>query len=168
MENEIETIRDNVILPFNFWKEERVRALHDSGENITESREGAVECHVPGGMLIYGRPGTGKSMLAKAIAKEAQTSFIGVKSGTILDKYVGESDKLVAAIFSLAQKIAPTVVFIDEVDTLLKKRESLQSGSSSNISSMLGTLMSEWDGLNSDGKGVWFCNVLFSFKFFSV
>lgn len=92
-------------------------------------------------------------MLAKAIAKEADASFIGVKSGTVLDKYVGESDKLVTAIFSLAQKIAPTVIFIDEIDTLLKKREALQSGSASSIGSMLGTLMAEWDGLNSDGKG---------------
>jgi ATPase family AAA domain-containing protein 1 len=96
-----------------------------------------------------------KSMLAKAIAKEADASFIGMKSGTILDKYVGESDKLVTAIFSLAQKISPTVIFIDEVDTLLKKREALQSGSASSIGSMLGTLMSEWDGLNSDGRGIY-------------
>lgn len=167
MEKEIDVIVDNVILPFKFWKEEHIRQQQQQEQEQLLMNEGGstgsqmgvqqhqaeIECHVPGGMLMYGRPGTGKSMLAKAIAKEAGASFIGLKSGTILDKYVGESDKLVTAIFSLAQKIAPTVIFIDEVDTLLKKREALQSGSASSIGSMLGTLMSEWDGLNSDGKG---------------
>lgn len=153
MEQEIEKIMDNVILPFKFWKEENSLLKHPANEtHSTTKGYDTIACHVPGGMLLYGRPGTGKSMLAKAIAKEAEASFIGVKSGTILDKYVGESDKLIGAIFSLAQKIAPTVIFIDEVDTLLKKRESLQSGASNCMSSMLGTLMSEWDGLNSDGK----------------
>lgn len=167
MEKEIDIIMDNVILPFKYWQEEFDRKAEvelqkkkaSSGEinppipsEAVEVSMNDVECHVPGGMLMYGKPGTGKTMLAKAIAKEAEASFIGVKSGTILDKYVGESDKLVTAIFSLAKKIAPTVIFIDEIDTILRKREALQSGSASSIGSMLGTLMAEWDGLNSDGK----------------
>mmetsp|Transcript_36788 Transcript_36788/g.68426 ORF Transcript_36788/g.68426 Transcript_36788/m.68426 type:complete len:379 (-) Transcript_36788:150-1286(-) len=169
MEKEIDVILDNVILPFKFWQEEfdRKAAVElqrlktSSGEinpnpsiptSAVEVDMSNIECHVPGGMLMYGKPGTGKTMLAKAIAKEAEASFIGVKSGTILDKYVGESDKLVTAIFSLAQKIAPTVIFIDEIDTLLRKREALQSSSANSLGSMLGTLMAEWDGLNSDGK----------------
>lgn len=155
MAKEIEIIMDNVIIPFKFWKEECDQLLaRRRSENVEDLalELSSVECHVPAGLLMYGRPGTGKSMLARAIAKEAGASFIGVKSGTILDKYVGESDKLVAAVFSLAQKIAPTVIFIDEIDTLLKKRESMQSSSSSNMGSMLGSLMSQWDGLNSKGK----------------
>jgi SpoVK/Ycf46/Vps4 family AAA+-type ATPase len=64
---------------------------------------------------------------------------------------VGESDKLVHAIFSLAQKIAPTVIFIDEIDTLLKKRESMNTSNSVH-STMLGSLMSEWDGISNDNK----------------
>lgn len=90
-------------------------------------------------------------MLAKAIAKEAGIAFIGVKSATVFSKWVGESDKMVTALFGLAKKIAPCVIFIDEVDTLLRKRSS-DSGSTNWGVSMTGAMLSEWDGILTDSK----------------
>ncbi|CAE7807001.1 MSP1, partial [Symbiodinium microadriaticum] len=90
-------------------------------------------------------------MLAKAIAKESDVAFIGVKSATVFSKWVGESDKMVTALFSLAKKISPCVIFIDEVDTLLRKRGS-DSGGNSWGASMTGAMLSEWDGIMTDAK----------------
>jgi ATPase family AAA domain-containing protein 1 len=79
---------------------------------------------------------------------EANISFIHVKPSTILDKYVGESEKLISSVFSLAHKIAPCVLFIDEMDTLLRQRTG--SNVANNVlSSALGVFLSEWDGLTT-------------------
>jgi len=141
MHTHIEEIMENIILPMKYYKDFRAGQGH------------LLRC--PTGVLLYGKPGTGKSMLAKAIAKEAGTSFINIKSSALLDKYVGESDKLVDALFTLAHKIAPCVVFIDEIDTILKKRESFGGSSSGGAqSSMLGSLMAAWDGLATSSTPV--------------
>eukprot|EP00669_Euglena_mutabilis_P007930 TRINITY_DN3101_c0_g1_i1.p1 TRINITY_DN3101_c0_g1~~TRINITY_DN3101_c0_g1_i1.p1 ORF type:complete len:284 (+),score=110.58 TRINITY_DN3101_c0_g1_i1:372-1223(+) len=74
------------------------------------------------GVLLYGPPGTGKTMLAKAIARETNARFLEVKVESLFSKWVGESERLVSAVFTLARKLQPAIIFIDEMDALLGSR----------------------------------------------
>jgi SpoVK/Ycf46/Vps4 family AAA+-type ATPase len=99
------------------------------------------------GVLLFGPPGTGKTMLAKAIANEAGASFINVSASTITDVWFGQSEKSVRALFSLAAKVTPTDIFIDEVDSKLAQRESNYEGNT--MIRIKNEFMSHWDGLLS-------------------
>ncbi|ORY99399.1 P-loop containing nucleoside triphosphate hydrolase protein [Syncephalastrum racemosum] len=100
----------------------------------------------PKGVLLYGPPGCGKTMLAKALAKESNATFINLHVSTLTDKYYGESNKLVAALFSLARKLQPAIVFIDEIDSFLRERRSTDHETTG---MMKAEFMSLWDGLTT-------------------
>eukprot|EP00756_Hemistasia_phaeocysticola_P045016 Hpha_TRINITY_DN1878_c0_g1::TRINITY_DN1878_c0_g1_i1::g.170529::m.170529 len=105
----------------------------------------------PPGVLLYGPPGTGKTLLAKAVATETGASFLYVDSTSISSKYHGESDKFAKAVFTLARKVAPCVIFIDEIDSLAAARDSDES---SVVATVKTTLLREWDGLAGDNEGI--------------
>lgn len=98
------------------------------------------------GALLYGPPGTGKTLLAKAVAKESGSTVLEVSGSSIMDKYVGEGEKNVAAIFSLARKLSPCIVFLDEADAIFGTRDS--SSERTSHRDILNQFLKEWDGLN--------------------
>ncbi len=106
---------------------------------------------VPTGLLLYGLPGTGKTLLAKAVANESDANFISIKGPELFSKWVGESEKAVRQIFSKARQVAPTVVFIDEIDAIAQRRGS--RGDSGVGDRVLNQLLSEIDGVE-DMSGV--------------
>ncbi|OEL14540.1 ATPase family AAA domain-containing protein 1-A [Dichanthelium oligosanthes] len=102
------------------------------------------------GILLFGPPGTGKTMLAKAVATEAGANFINISMSSITSKWFGEGEKYVKAVFSLASKIAPSVIFIDEVDSMLGRREN--PGEHEAMRKMKNEFMVNWDGLRTKDK----------------
>uniref|UniRef100_A0A7N0RBR6 AAA+ ATPase domain-containing protein n=1 Tax=Kalanchoe fedtschenkoi TaxID=63787 RepID=A0A7N0RBR6_KALFE len=97
------------------------------------------------GILVFGPPGTGKTMLAKAIANEAGASFINVSMSTITSKWFGEDEKNVRALFTLAAKVSPTIIFVDEVDSMLGQRTRV--GEHEAMRKIKNEFMTHWDGL---------------------
>ncbi|KAK5111702.1 hypothetical protein LTR62_004808 [Meristemomyces frigidus] len=103
----------------------------------------------PSGVLLYGPPGCGKTMLAKALARESGARFINLHISTLTEKWYGDSNKLVAAVFSLARKIQPCIVFIDEIDAVLGQRRSGEHEASGMVKA---EFMTHWDGLASSTR----------------
>ena len=98
------------------------------------------------GFLLYGPPGTGKTLLAKAVAREAEANFIAIKSSDLLSKWYGESEQQIAKLFARARAVAPCVVFIDEIDSLVPARGTGQ-GEPQVTGRVVNTILAEMDGL---------------------
>nr|XP_056716600.1 outer mitochondrial transmembrane helix translocase-like [Euleptes europaea] len=103
-------------------------------------------CQPPRGVLLYGPPGCGKTLLAKATAQASGCRFINLQASTLTDKWYGESQKLTAAVFSLATKIQPCIIFIDEIDAFLRNRSDADHEATA---MMKAEFMSLWDGLET-------------------
>lgn len=105
----------------------------------------------PKGVLLHGPPGTGKTLLAKAVANESEANFILLNGPEIMSKFYGESEKKIRDIFEEAEKTAPSIVFIDELDAIAPKREDVTGEVERRVVSQILTLM---DGLKSRGNVV--------------
>jgi transitional endoplasmic reticulum ATPase len=106
----------------------------------------------PKGIILHGKPGTGKTYLAKALASESGVNFISVKGPQILTRYIGESEKGVRELFRMAKQASPCILFLDEIDSLTPRRNNDSSGSGV-IERVIGQFLTEMDGIE-DLKGV--------------
>ncbi len=101
----------------------------------------------PTGILLFGAPGTGKTLIARAVANESKANFISIKGPEIMSKWVGESEKAIRMIFKKAKQVAPSIVFLDEIDAIAPRRGShFDSGATERVVNQLLTTM---DGLDS-------------------
>ena len=142
-------------------KWEDVGGLDDIKEALKEAVEWPLKyaglfrkanTNPPKGIMLYGQPGTGKTYLAKAVASESGVNFISVKGPQIMSKYIGESEKGVRELFKKAKQAAPTILFLDEIDSLCPRRTSDSSGS--NVTDrVISQFLTEMDGIE-DLKGV--------------
>jgi transitional endoplasmic reticulum ATPase len=103
--------------------------------------------HAPRGVLLYGPPGTGKTLLAKAVAHESKANFISIKGPEVMSKWVGESEKAVRELFKKARQVAPTIVFLDELDSIAPMRGT--HAGSHVTDSVVNQLLTSMDGMES-------------------
>jgi proteasome regulatory subunit len=164
------TIIDKVHCPSNFnvdkfviiekpkiqWKD--IGGLNDQVREIKEVVElpllkpelfEKVGINPPKGVLLHGPPGTGKTLLAKAVANSTESTFIEVVGSELVQKFIGEGAKLVKEVFKLAREKAPSIVFIDEIDSLASKRVELGTSGEREVQRTFMQLLSELDGFKS-------------------
>ncbi|HSB50090.1 MAG TPA: CDC48 family AAA ATPase [Nitrosopumilaceae archaeon] len=134
LRNEVQKIREMVELPM------RHPELFEK-----------IGVEAPKGVLLYGPPGTGKTLLAKAVAGETNAHFISLSGPEIMGKYYGESEERIREIFKQAEENAPSIIFIDEIDSIAPKREEVTGEVEKRVVSQLLTLL---DGMKSRGKVV--------------
>lgn len=104
------------------------------------------------GILLWGPPGNGKTLLAKAVANSSHANFISVKGPELLNKYVGESERSVRTLFARARSSVPVIIFFDELDALVPRRDGANSEASSRV---VNTLLTELDGVGASREGIY-------------
>ena len=105
----------------------------------------------PKGVILYGEPGTGKTLLAKAVANSTAATFLRIVGSELIQKYLGDGPKLVRELFRVAEEQAPTIVFIDEIDAVGTKRYDSNSGGEREIQRTMLELLNQLDGFDSRG-----------------
>ena len=103
----------------------------------------------PKGVILFGAPGTGKTLLAKAVANQTNATFLRVVGSELIQKYLGEGPKLVRDIFTAAEEMAPSIIFIDEIDAVGSKRYESSSGGTKEIQRTMLELLNQLDGFDS-------------------
>lgn len=136
MENVKEEIRIKLIYPFEHPEEAKKYGIGSGG-----------------GLLLYGPPGTGKTFIAKAIANEVDAIFFSIKPSDIMSKWVGEAEQNIAELFRMARSYPKSVIFIDEVESLVPKRRN--SGSTV-MQRVVPQILAEMDGISTDNRNLLF------------
>lgn len=126
---------------------EEVKEFVDILKGICKFKK--MNCKIPRGALFYGPPGTGKTLIAKAIANECNTNFIHVSGSSFNEVFVGVGQSRVRKLFERARNSKPCIIFIDEIDTLGKKRSNRSDGNNEHENT-LNSLLAEMDGMNSN------------------
>ena len=162
LEAAIKTVRPSAIkavtleIPQVHWSD--IGGMDDVKRDLREAIETPLEKFAlfqklkippPRGVLLYGPPGTGKTMIARALATEGKMNFLAVKGPELLSKWLGESERALAALFRRARMASPCIIFFDEIDAIATKRGSSDSSSGSR---MLSQLLTELDGVVTTGS----------------
>eukprot|EP01132_Coremiostelium_polycephalum_P009090 gene9090-11140_t len=129
----IEDLRDTIFLP-----------LETANMNLDPDL-----FSIPKGILLYGPPGTGKTMLAKAIASHYGYYFLDINASVLENKWYGETEKLITALFTAAQKIQPVIIFMDEIDSMVSRRKSNEMEVHNSMKSIL---LQMWDGFKTSSE----------------
>lgn len=112
----------------------------------------AIGIEPPRGVLLYGPPGTGKTMLVKAVAHHTNSTFIRVNGSEFIQKYLGEGPRMVRDVFRLAREKAPSIVFIDEVDSIATKRFDASTSADREVQRVLIELLNQMDGFDQNSN----------------
>lgn len=134
--------------------DEQMRELRESVELPLTRPEvfERVGIEPPKGVLLYGAPGTGKTLLAKAVAHQTKATFIRIVGSELVQKYIGEGARLVRDLFKMAKEKAPSIIFIDELDSIGAKRLDTATSGDREVQRTLMQLLSEMDGFNARGN----------------
>ena len=129
LEQQIQEIKESVELPLThpeLYEEMGIKPPKGASRSLRSSRRPAAEADAHpvalAGVILYGVPGTGKTLLAKAVANQTSATFLRIVGSELIQKYLGDGPKLVRELFKVASENAPSIVFIDEIDAVGTKR----------------------------------------------
>ena len=134
--------------------EEQIREVREAVEQplVRTDQFDAVGIDPPAGVLLHGPPGTGKTMLAKAVASETDATFIKMAGSELVQKFIGEGARLVRDLFELASEHEPAIIFIDEIDAIASTRTESKTSGDAEVQRTMMQLLSEMDGFDDRGE----------------